>query len=185
MDTVRAVRELPFPLSPGQIKRCAYQFNIHSRGETDIEIDEIGGTTVLLRSSSADALERDFQLLVGLVEAARASARSSRARAFFKPLSPSDDRRYHRPAELLASDAFRHADGGRLALRGPAAELYYALDGAFLGLARRTDAEAFHAEPTWHEADKSPHFVAVFSEKLNMKAGRREDFPEILLPAFM
>jgi hypothetical protein len=34
-------------------------------------------------------------------------------------------------------------------------------------------------------ADKSPHFVAVFSEKLNMKAGRREDFPEILLPAFM
>jgi hypothetical protein len=33
-------------------------------------------------------------------------------------------------------------------------------------------------------ADKSPHFVAISSEKLNMKARRREDFSEILLPIF-
>ncbi|WP_437332673.1 RHS repeat-associated core domain-containing protein [Sorangium sp. So ce394] len=34
------------------------------------------------------------------------------------------------------------------------------------------------------QADKSPHFVADSYEKLNMKAGRQEEFPEILLPVF-
>jgi hypothetical protein len=34
------------------------------------------------------------------------------------------------------------------------------------------------------DPNKSPHFEAVFSEKLNMKARRREDFPEMLLPVF-
>jgi hypothetical protein len=51
------------------------------------------------------------------------------------------------------------------------------------GVASSIDRQA--TAPTSPTPDKSPHFVAVFSEKLNMKAGRREDFPEILLPAFM
>jgi hypothetical protein len=149
----RAVRDLPSALSAEQIKICAYQFNIRSSGETDIDIDEIDGKTVLLRSSSREVLERDFGLLVALARELGAApaagrARYTRAHTGGSPaqLEPS------RPDDLFRSPAVLMADG-RPALCGPAAALHDGLDGAFRELARRTGAEAIYAEPLWQRED--------------------------------
>ncbi|MCA9696428.1 MAG: hypothetical protein KC431_02800, partial [Myxococcales bacterium] len=58
-----------------------------------------------------------------------------------------------RPDALQRSSAMMRDGDGRLALRGPAAELLEGLDGVFRGLARGLEAEAFHSEPTWRAGD--------------------------------
>ncbi len=154
MRSFHARRALPFPLTPDQIKLCAYQFNIRSSGDTDIDIDEIEGRAVLLRSSSEQSLDLDFAALLLIAGEVRSRLRESGARFSRALPSAAPSRRApRRPEELFHSTAFRLGRDGRLALRGAAAELLEGLDGAFRELARREGAEAFHAEPVWGEDD--------------------------------
>lgn len=160
---VHALRDLPFSLSADQIKACAYQFNIRSTGETDIDIDDVHGKAVLLRSRSEQSLHVDFGLLVTIA----GEVRTSRARGDTAPTPRAPAARFRRalshevpsrrpprrPEELLGSSAFRVARDGRLALRGAAAELVEGLDAVLRGFAKREGAEPFHAEPVWHQTD--------------------------------
>lgn len=164
---VRSLRLLPVTLGPAEIRACAYRYRVRAGGETDVEI-AADGTTALLRSSTEEQLERDYSLLLEIIEGSFAGRARGGARPVIR-LQRASTRAPTRPDAVLRSPAISRDRDGRLALRGAAARLLAGLDARLVALAEGFGAEPVHAEPLWsREAlqrfghrDESPHLMRI------------------------
>jgi seryl-tRNA synthetase len=147
------VRILPQPIDGREIKLAVHKLQ-QVAPETDLEINDLDGSTVLLRSPSDAALEQAWGRLTAIVaELADERARTPQRATFHRDVTSDPDRSYHRPSELSAGGEMGRFPEGRGYFTGAAAALLYAVDRLFLDLARREAAVPFYSEPVWERAD--------------------------------
>ncbi|HSH05505.1 MAG TPA: hypothetical protein VLL52_23515 [Anaerolineae bacterium] len=157
MSTTRAkkaLRKLDTPLTLDDIKKCAYQFNIQASGQTDIDISQIDGQTVLLRSPNQTTLDADWHILTQIATTILAKPNPHGPKAtFYQSLNSDPDRLYTRPQTITDSSLFKKMVRGKFALINEGAELLYDIDRLFRPLIRREQATHFYSEPLWEEED--------------------------------
>lgn len=150
---VTRIRMLPDGLSAQEIRKCAHQFALASSGETQIELNELDGRTVLLRAPDEDTLENDWVALVSLTRDLVAKRSARPAATFRKELVTEPDRDYFRPAELCTSHELHRFADGKPYFTGTIAALLNGIDSLFLDFAVSEGAVPFFSEPIWEPGD--------------------------------
>lgn len=148
-------RRLPRALLPEQIRTFVQQFDARVSGETEVEISELDGQTVLLRGHRPEVLERHWRLLCELAEGMPVRARPIDDEVPPRRLkTPTEGRRFG-ASQLLDSRVLATMPAGRTGLRGDAVLLLRGLDRRLEMMARQAGAEPLHLEPTWAGEDLS------------------------------
>src|SRR5580658_7683172 len=93
--TPRALlRKLPGSLQTKDIKKCAHQFKQRAHRHTEIEINDIDGQTVLMRAADHTTLDRDWNVLLEIVNSLISERAENETQTYFRDLATDAARSY-------------------------------------------------------------------------------------------
>ncbi len=154
-DSVIRMKKLDTPLNLLEIKKCMYKFNAESVYQTNVEISEWDGCTVMFKGKSFEAIENDWEYLKKIVNSVIAGRKEDKNHNKFQNqvYITENDRTYARPYDILSSKYVNQYSNGRLYVTGHVAGLFEKLDKLILKFAESEKAIEFYSEPLWHEEE--------------------------------